>query len=88
MDTLVSYAPLSNAHFTDSLIIPGATSNDNITFPAGLPLASDITSARLVLHPSTGTGNEWYGFGMHASTLNYNVRAIILISFIVEATCI
>ena len=61
MDTLGLYAPLSNAHFTDSLTIPGAVSNDTIEFPTGLPLASDISAARIMLHPGSNTGNEWYG---------------------------
>ena len=73
IDLLSFYAPLSNAHFTDSLAIPGAVLNDIIEFPTGLPLASDISAARVVLHPSSNTGIEWYGFGMNSSTLNYNV---------------
>ena len=36
-----------------------------------MTLASDLTGARIVLWP--GTGNDWYGFGMNGSTLNYNV---------------
>ena len=73
IDLLSFYAPLSDAHFTGSLSIPGAVSNDIIEFPTGLPLGSDISAARLILHPSSNTGNEWYGFGINSSTLNYNV---------------
>ena len=73
MDTLGFYAPLSNAHFTDCFTIPGAVSNDTIKFPTGLPLASNIFAASIMLHPGSNTGNEWYGFGMNSSTLNYNV---------------
>ena len=36
-----------------------------------MTLASDLTGARIVLWP--GTGNDWYGFGMNGSTMNYNV---------------
>ena len=36
-----------------------------------MTLTSDLTAARIVLWP--GTGNEWYGFGMNAGTLNFNV---------------
>ena len=42
-----------------------------ITFPNTMTLATDLTGARIVLWP--GIGNEWYGFGMNNSTLNYNV---------------
>ena len=73
IDLLSFYAPLSNAHFTDSLSIPGAVSTDIIEFATGLPLGSDLSAARIILHPSSNTGNEWYGFGMNSSTLNYNV---------------
>jgi hypothetical protein len=45
IDLLSSYATLSNAHFTDSLTIPGAVSNDSIEFPTGLALGSDISAA-------------------------------------------
>ena len=73
IDLLSFYAPLSNAHFTDSLTIPGAGLNNIIKFPTGLPLGSNISAARIILNPSSNTGNEWYGFGMNSSTLNYNV---------------
>ena len=70
---LLVYMHPSNAHFTDSLTIYGAVSNDTIEFSTGLPLGSNISAARIILHPSSNTGNKWYGFGMNSSTLNYNV---------------
>ena len=53
MDTLARYATLSNVHFTNTIIIPGAMLTNTITFPAGLSLGGDIMAAGLVLHPST-----------------------------------
>ena len=60
VDLLSSSAPLSNAQFTGSLSIPGAVLNAVIEFPTGLPLGMDISAARLILHPSSNTGNVWY----------------------------
>ena len=58
------YASISNA---------ATVFNNIVTFSSTIPVASDITGARVVLYP--GTGRDWYGFGMSASTLNYNVPA-------------
>ena len=66
-------APKANPTFTGTVSIPGATSTGLITFANSMGLGTDLSAARMVLWP--GTGNEWYGFGMNAYTLNYNVPA-------------
>ena len=55
---------------TGGTLTSGAHTSGVITFPAAMTLGTDLTAARIVLWP--GAGNEWYGFGMNASTLNYN----------------
>ena len=66
-------APKANPTFTGTVSIPGASFTAVLNFPSTMTLATDLSGARIVLWPRTG--NEWYGFGMNAYTLNDNVTA-------------
>ena len=56
----------------------------SISFTTAVPLATDVFGARFILW--SGTGNEYDGFGINSSVLNYNFPAFSTHTFYVGTT--